>query len=936
MTTDLMQKFLKTSALNAGSMSYLEELYETYLANPNAVEAHWRQYFDQLPAVVGAARETAHLPIQQKMLAISQQKGARVPVIATVGIEHERNQTKVLKLIESFRARGHLQANLDPLNLTNHPSVPELTLAFHDLHERDLDTVFDADQVGGLEQAPLRDIYAKLKEIYCGSIGAEYLYLSDIRQQEWIRQRLEEQDRKHFFTPNLRKRIFDRLNAADELETYLHTRFVGQKRFSLEGGDALIPFVDEVIQRGGMQGVKEMNIGMAHRGRLNVLVNILGKTPSELFSEFEGKHDHHNLISGDVKYHQGFASTVRTSAGNVHLALAFNPSHLEIVAPVVEGAVRARQERSHDAKGTHVLPLVIHGDAAFAGQGVVMETFCMSQTRGYKTGGTIHVVVNNQVGFTTSNPEDSRSTLYCTDVAKMVEAPVFHVNADDAESVVFLAQLALDYRMAFGRDIVIDLVCYRRHGHNEADEPSATQPIMYQVIKQHETPAALYAKKLVAENVMTEAEVKAVQDNYIKALDKGDAVAADLVSNVPSPYQVHWEPYLDHHWTEKASTALPVSELKKLAEKLTQFPENFKLQPQVAKMLEQRQKMATGEVPADWGFAENLAYATLLQEYPVRISGQDCGRGTFSHRHAVFYDQNTGNAYIPLQHIAEKQAKFTVIDSILSEEAVLAFEYGYSTAEPNGLDIWEAQFGDFANGAQVVIDQFISSGEAKWGRLCGITLLLPHGYEGQGPEHSSARLERYLQLCADDNMQVCVPTTPAQVYHMLRRQMVRPYRKPLIVMSPKSLLRHKLAVSGLQELAEGHFQNVIPEVDALKADKVRKVVFCSGKVYYDLLTKRREQNLQDIAVVRVEQLYPFPEKEVAAELKTYSKAKEIVWCQEEPQNQGSWTFIAPYLSSLLSGQKLTYAGRKASASPAVGYLSDHVKEQAKLVEDAFK
>jgi 2-oxoglutarate dehydrogenase E1 component len=936
MNDTIMQKFLASSALNAGSMSYLEELYETYLADPNAVDSYWRQYFDQLPVVSGKARETAHLPIQQKMLALIQSKGPKVQMVATIGIEHERNQSKVLKLIEAFRARGHLQAQLDPLNLSKPSSVPELTLGFHDLHERDLDTVFNADQLAGLEQATLRDIYAKLKEIYCGSIGAEYMYITDIREQEWIRQRLEEQPHAQTFSPNLRKRIFERLNAAEGLETYLHTRFVGQKRFSLEGGDAQIPFVDEIIQRGGNFGVKEVIIGMAHRGRLNMLVNVLGKVPSELFAEFEGKHNH-DLVSGDVKYHQGFSSTIHTQNGNVHLALAFNPSHLEIVSPVVEGSVRARQDRGDDVKRTHVLPLAIHGDAAFSGQGVVMETFCMSQTRAYTTGGTVHLVINNQVGFTTSNPQDARSTLYCTDVAKMIESPVFHVNGDDAEAVVFIAQLALDYRMTFGKDVVVDLFCYRRHGHNEADEPSATQPLMYQVIKQHATPATLYAQQLVAAGVMTEAEVKAVQDNYVKALDEGQDVAADLVKDTPSPYTVNWTPYMGARWTDSTPTTYPVAELKKLALKMTTIPKDFKLQPQVAKMLEQRQKMAAGEVLADWGFAENLAYATLLEkQYPVRITGQDVGRGTFSHRHAVLYDQNNGQPYISLQHLSPKEAKFTLYDSLLSEEAVLAFEYGYATAEPKGLVIWEAQFGDFANGAQVVIDQFISSGEVKWGRLCGLTLLLPHGYEGQGPEHSSARLERYLQLCANNNMQVCVPTTPAQVYHMLRRQVVRPYRKPLVVMTPKSLLRHKLAVSSLTELADGKFQNVIGEIDPIKPEKVRKVVFCSGKVYYDLLAKRREREQQDVAIIRIEQLYPVPVRGIAAILEAYPNAKEVVWCQEEPKNQGSWTFIFPRLHKRLrDGQTLTYAGRKASASPAAGYLSDHLQQQVELVDQAL-
>ena len=702
--------------------------------------------------------EVAHSVVQQQLLAAAQRNSQPRPAPAA-DIHHERKQISVLKLIDAFRARGHLQAKLDPLKLATTPTVPELTLGFHGLSAADLDTVFATNNLAGFQRAALRDIHQQLQTVYCGHVGVEYLHLTNAKEREWIAQRVEQANRA-VFPPAARQRIFERLNAAESLEVYLHTKFVGQKRFSLEGGDALIPFVDEIIQRGGQQGVKEITIGMAHRGRLNMLVNVLGKASGELFDEFAGKHPAH-LLSGDVKYHQGFSSTVRTPGGDVRLALAFNPSHLEIVAPVVEGMVRARQD-NYSGAARDMLPLVIHGDAAFAGQGVVMETFCLSQTRGYGTAGTVHLVINNQVGFTTSKPEDARSTRYCTDIAKMVEVPVLHVNGDDSEAVVFVAQLALDYRMAFAKDIVVDLVCYRRHGHNEADEPSATQPVMYQLIKQHPTPASVYAERLVAEGVMSAADIKALQDKYIAALDAGQFVAADRVQDVPCIYLQDWQPYQGHRWDENTGmTHYPLAQLRQLAVQLTQLPQDFTLQAQVAKMLEQRKKMAEGSAPLDWGFAENLAYATLLaQGYPVRITGQDCGRGTFSHRHAVLHDQLTGVPYIALQSCAPK-AKFAIFDSILSEEAVMAFEYGYAAVDPNGLVIWEAQFGDFANGAQVVIDQFISSAEAKWGRLCGLTLLLPHGYEGQGPEHSSARLERYLQLCADDNIQVCVPTTPA-------------------------------------------------------------------------------------------------------------------------------------------------------------------------------
>lgn len=945
MSKDLMQEFLKTSALNAGSMGYLDELYETYLVDPQSVDPVWRRYFDQLPKT-NPALEVPHHPVQEQMLAYAQKRPGQTITLEAgdlgVAVDHERKQTHVVDLIEAYRMHGHLKATLDPLNLLKIPTVPELTLGYHGLKDSDLDTVYDANGLDGLKRATLRDIIQKLEHIYCGTIGAEYYYISSSAEEEWLRQRFENTDRATLFSTEKRKRILTDLTAAQGIEEYLHTKYVGQKRFSLEGGDALIPFVDEVIQYGSEKSLKEVMIGMAHRGRLNVLINILGKVPRELFGEFEGKH-RHDLSSGDVKYHQGFSSNIKTPFGDMHLELAFNPSHLEIVSPVVEGSVRAREDRTQDdLQHATVLPLLIHGDAAFAGQGVVMETFSMSQTRAYKTGGSIHVVINNQVGFTTSNPEDARSTIYCTDIGKMVEAPIFHVNADDAEAVVFLAQLAIDYRMQFAKDIVIDLICYRKHGHNEADEPSVTQPVMYQTIKQHPTPRAIYAKELVAKGVMTEEETNALQDDYVKALDKGDCVVEQIVPNAKTPFIVDWEPFLNKASVEKAMSTLspqfPLKDLKALGVKITTMPQGFKLQTQVGKMVEQRQKMAAGEIPADWGFAENLAYATLLEDkMPVRITGQDVGRGTFSHRHAVFYDQNTNQPYVPLKHLDKDQGTFTIYDSLLSEEAVLAFEYGYASTDPNSLVIWEAQFGDFANGAQVVIDQFITSAEAKWGRLCGLTLLLPHGYEGQGPEHSSARLERFMQLCAGDNIQVCVPSTPAQVYHMIRRQMIRPLRKPLIVMTPKSLLRHKLAVSTLNELAEDEFKTVIDEIDPIKPASVRKVVLCSGKVYYDLLAKRRENKQEDIAIVRVEQLYPFPKVELSKIIALYPKAKEVVWCQEEPHNQGAWLSIRHRLEMcLLSSQGLSYAGRASSASPAVGYLSTHLEEQAALVADALK
>jgi 2-oxoglutarate dehydrogenase E1 component len=696
--------------------------------------------------------------------------------------------------------------------------------------------------------------------------------------------------------------------------------------------------MDELVQRSGSYDAKEIVIGMAHRGRLNVLINIFGKNPAELFNEFEGKATYHG--SADVKYHQGFSSNVMTPGGEVHLALAFNPSHLEIVSPVVEGSVRARQDRRLDMEREKVIPIVLHGDAAFAGQGVVMETFQMSQTRAHGTGGTVHIVINNQVGFTTSRRDDIRSTEYCTDVAKMVQAPIFHVNADDPEAVLFVTQVALDYRQEFKGDVVIDLICYRRRGHNEADEPSGTQPLMYQKIKKQPTTRDIYAKKLVAEGVIADSAERQILDDYRNALDNGEHVVKALVLEPQLELHVDWTPYLNHKWNIKSDTSVSLAKLQDLSQRLITVPEGFAVQAQVKKILEDRKKMGAGAMSMNWGFAESLAYASLVtQDMPVRLIGQDSGRGTFSHRHAVLHNQRDGSVYVPTQHLADDQAAFTIHDSLLSEEAALAFEYGYATTMPEGLVIWEAQFGDFANGAQVVIDQFITSGEHKWARLCGLTMLLPHGYEGQGPEHSSARLERFLQLCAEHNMQVCVPTTPAQIFHLLRRQSVRPLRKPLVVFTPKSLLRHKEAISELEELTTGGYQNVIGETDALDPAKVTRLVMCSGKVYYELRTARREANLDNVVIIRIEQLYPFPDEEFALAVAPYENISEVVWCQEEPQNQGVWYSSKHHFNRLLDTAdkhyEISYAGREASASPAAGYAALHLAQQKQLIEEAL-
>jgi 2-oxoglutarate dehydrogenase E1 component len=853
-------------------------------------------------------------------------------------VDGAAKQGAVSRLVQIYANRGHLVANLDPLGMQKRARPRVLELGYFGLNEADLDTEFLTGSRPD-ELAPklkLREIIAQLEYAYCGTIGAEFAHVSDTEERLWLQDQYLLGRLRGKLTTEEQKNILAQLSAAEGLERYLHTKYVGQKRFSLEGGDSLIPLLDDLIQMGGQQGIEECIIGMAHRGRLNVLVNVLGKSPSVLFSEFEGKYDTaHMQGSGDVKYHKGFSSDLRTPGGNVHVALAFNPSHLEVVNPVVEGSVRARQERRGDAKGTRVLPVLIHGDAAFAGQGVVMETLQLSQARAFYTGGSVHVIINNQVGFTTSDPHDARSTMYCSDVAKMLETPIFHVNADDPDAVVFVTRLALAYRQRFNKDVVIDLVCYRRHGHNEADEPAATQPVMYQVIRKHPTTRKIYADKLVAAGVLTDADAAAMTESYRQGLDEGRPQARAALGMIGNKYTVDWSKYLGNDWSERVRGGGNMARLKSLGERIVKFPENFALHPRVAQVMANRVKMIHGEMPLDWGCAETLAYASILEEgNSIRFTGQDAGRGTFFHRHAVLHEQSTGALYIPLQHIAERQPTFQITDSVLSEEAVLGFEYGYSTTDPSALVIWEGQFGDFVNGAQVIIDQFISSGEAKWGRLCGLTLLLPHGYEGQGPEHSSARLERFLQLCAENNMAVCVPSTPAQMYHMLRRQILRSLRKPLIVMTPKSLLRHELSVSSLEDLANGEFALVIDDVDKPQAANVRRVVLSSGKVYFDLLKARRGTNNNDVALVRVEQLYPFPGPEMEAVLARYPNAREVVWCQEEPQNQGAWYQIRHRLASICK-RELLYAGRAPAAAPATGISKIHEAEQRGLIEAAL-
>ena len=929
--------------LFGGNAPYVEEMYENYLANPGSVPDSWRDYFDALqnvPAVDGTdAKDVPHQPVVNAFAERAKMGGTKV-VVASSDAEMGRKRTAVQQLIAAYRNVGARWADLDPLKRTERDKIPELESSFYGFSDADQEAVFDTSNTFfGKDRMSLRDLLNALRETYCSTIGAEYMYITDQTQKRWWQQKLEAIRSKPSFDGDKKRHILDRLTAAEGLERFLHTKYVGQKRFSLEGGESFIAAMDELIQRGGSVGLQEIVIGMAHRGRLNVLVNSLGKLPADLFAEFDHTAPE-DLPSGDVKYHQGFSSDVSTPGGPVHLTLAFNPSHLEIVNPVVEGSVRARMDRRSDPKGKQVLPVLVHGDAAFAGQGVVMETLALAETRGYSTGGTVHVVINNQIGFTTSDPRDSRSTLYCSDVVKMIEAPVLHVNGDDPEAVVLATQMALDYRMEFQKDVVVDIICFRKLGHNEQDTPALTQPLMYKKIAQHPGTRKLYADKLAAQGFGAD-----LGDEMVKAtraaLDEGRNTFDPVLTNFKSKYAVDWVPYLNKKWTDAGDTAIPMAEWKRLATRLTTLPDTIAPHQLVKKVYADRAAMGRGDIPVDWGMGEHMAFASLVASgYPVRLSGEDCGRGTFTHRHAVIHDQNREKfdegTYTPLQNVADGQAPFVVIDSILSEEAVLAFEYGYASNDPNTLVIWEAQFGDFVNGAQVVIDQFIASGEVKWGRVNGITLMLPHGYEGMGPEHSSARLERFMQLSADTNMQIVQPTTASQIFHILRRQMVRNLRKPLVIMTPKSLLRAKDAASPLSEFTKGGFQTVIPENKELKADKVKRIIVCSGKVYYDLVRKREERGSEDVAILRIEQLYPFPHKVFSAEIKRYVNAVDLVWCQDEPQNQGAWFFVQHYIhENMLEGQKLGYSGRTASASPAVGYSYLHQEQQKSLIDGAF-
>jgi 2-oxoglutarate dehydrogenase E1 component len=935
--------------LDGDNAMFLEAMYESFLNDPDSIPAQWKALFRNLANGGEASPLPLHSEVRKKFRNHAYQNRMNGAVAQLQEAPDENGkQIKILQLINSYRFLGHRAADTNPLDAACsdyvRPEVPELTLQYHALSESDLKHEYRTGSLVAPPKLPLSAIIEILERSYCDKVGFQYMHISSIEEKRWLQERIE--GRALLQQPLSREErveILSGLTASETLERYLHTKYIGQKRFSIEGADSFIPLLRSLVHEAGIRGTQEVVIGMAHRGRLNVLINILGKSPARLFKEFAGETGLENY-TGDVKYHQGYASDISTPGGPVHLALAFNPSHLEIVGPIVEGAVRARQDRRHKDAGQSVIPLVVHGDAALAGQGVNMEMLNMAETRGYRTHGTVHIVINNQIGFTTSTRIDSRSTEYCTDIAKMVNAPVFHVNGDSPEAVIKIARLALEYRQTFNKDVFIDLVCYRRHGHNEADEPSVTQPMMYKKIRALPTTRTLYAIHLAREGIIETEQATEMVHHYRKSLEQGHSLVPNLLDRSTRylEFPVNWKRFHNSSWRTPSDTAITEARYRQLGERLSAVPDDFKVSPRVAPVLEKRAQMAQGELPADWGFAENLAYAALVQEgFPVRLSGEDSGRGTFFHRHAVLHDQETGKSHIPLQHISEDQTQFTVIDSLLSEEAVLAFEYGYATTEADILDIWEAQFGDFFNCAQVVIDQFIVSAEQKWGLLSGLVLYLPHGYEGMGPEHSSARLERFLQLCAQENMQVCVPSTPAQHFHLIRRQMIRRYRKPLVVFTPKSLLRHPEAISPMASFTDQTFQCVIDETEEiLPGKRVRKVILCTGKVYYELLAKRRQHKLNDVAIIRIEQLYPFPEEELLDLLRQYSACNAVVWCQEEPANQGAWLNIRPWLQELLeklgATPALNLASRPAMAAPAEGSHKAHVIAQERLLNAAFE
>jgi 2-oxoglutarate dehydrogenase E1 component len=976
--TDLTTAFEQTSFLYGGNAQFIEQLYDKFLENPASVDPAWRQFFSGLADDKEATRKQLKGPswarpdwpqaqngelisaLDGNWPAAEAQVGAKIAAKAkdkgqALSIEEVRKATmdsvRALMMIRAYRMRGHLAADLDPLRLREPVPQPELDPKSYGFTDADLDRPIFIDKVLGLEQATIRQMVDILQRTYCNTLGVEFMHISDPEQKAWIQARIEGPDKEISFTPEGKIAILGKLIAAEGFEHFLNVKYTGTKRFGLDGGESMIPALEQIVKRGGQLGMQDIVLGMAHRGRLNVLANLMSKPFSAIFHEFKGGSSTPDEVegSGDVKYHLGSSSDREFDGNRVHLSLTANPSHLEIVDPVVLGKARAKQDQRGDKERITVLPLLIHGDAAFAGQGVVAECFGLSGLRGHRSGGSIHFIVNNQIGFTTS-PLWARSSPYPSDVAKMIEAPIFHVNGDDPEAVVFAAKIAIEFRQKFKKPVVIDMFCYRRFGHNESDEPSFTQPLMYKRIAAHQTVVALYSKRLIDGGVLTPDQLEAMKAEYRKHLDDDFSASESYKAN-----KADW---LDGRWAHlsyardaddprRGQTGYDLAKLKEIGLKLNKVPKSFKPHRTLQRVLDARRKTIEEGQGIDWAMAEQLAFGTLLMEgFPVRLSGQDVQRGTFSQRHAVLVDQETEKRYTPLNHLVKHQeVKINVINSMLSEEAVLGFEYGYSLAEPNTLVLWEAQFGDFANGAQVVFDQFLSSGERKWLRMSGLTCLLPHGYEGQGPEHSSARLERYLQMCAEDNMQVANCTTPANYFHILRRQLKRDIRKPLILMTPKSLLRHKRVVSALAEMGQDTFFHRLLWDDAqysgglVADDKIRRVVMCSGKVYYDLFEEREKRGLKDVYLLRIEQLYPWPHKSLIQELGRFKQA-EMVWCQEEPQNMGAWTFVQPGIERALDylgaqHKRPRYTGRPASAATATGLMSKHQKELKAFLEDAL-
>lgn len=950
--------FLETTPFFGTNSAYIEELYERYLNNSSSVEPSWKSFFDEmgdsLSVILKDKQGASWSPRKTTIIGAKEpeEPGAKKKEAAgglnKAAVEDAcRKSIAALMLIRAYKVRGNLLSDLDPLGLEVIKTHPDLNPATYGLSDADLDSTVYLAGEAGFNYVTIRDLLGILRQTYCSRIGVEFMHIPDLEKRTWIASKMEEIAGVPKLSAEEKKTILKDIVAVERFEQFLHVKYPGAKRFSVEGGEAVIAAMEKIIETAAGLGVEEVVIGMPHRGRLNVLTKVMGRRYASMLCEFQGKQAHFSEdidAAGDVKYHQGASSDRKFGDHKIHLSLAANPSHLEAVNPVVVGRVRAKQAQLKDEGRKKVFGLLLHGDAAFAGQGVVPETIALSDLPGYTTGGTMHIIVNNQIGFTTS-PHNARNSRYPSDVAKGAHAPIFHVNGDDPEAVAFISKIAVEYRHTFGSDVVVDVFCYRRYGHNEGDEPFFTQPLMYTKINNHPTPMNVYAQKLISEGVIAEAEFAKLKDDFQQFMEKEYDAAQKYEADEADWLKGSWTGFIapEKGLKDVPATGVKLSELKKIGEGLTSYPANFDINKKLARLFETKKDMFKTEKGFDWGTGESLAFATLLAEgYPVRLSGQDCVRGTFSHRHSGLVNQTTEERYFPLNNLGvSKQAKYEVIDSNLSEYAVLGYEYGFSLAEPNSLVMWEAQFGDFSNGAQIIIDQFISSGESKWLRFSGLVMLLPHGYEGQGPEHSSARLERYLQLCAEDNMQVVNCTTPANYFHALRRQIHRKYRKPLVVMSPKSLLRHKRCISDLADFASGtHFQTVLPETEKLAAnDKVRRVVISSGKVYYDLLEERENRKINDVALLRLEQYYPFPEEELVAELKKYKNA-EVVWCQEEPENMGAWYFVDRRLEKALLKAKIKaerprYVGRPAAASPAAGYAKVHNKQQVALVSEAL-